>query len=100
MWPPMPSSSLLARTTIAIAFQRTRLLMRRSISRSPGIRRLLVERDGVDVGRGRRRQRHRPPVRVIEQALEQEARPLLAARRDDVVERFDPLAGLGGVLIL
>ena len=37
MWPPMPSSALLARTTIAVAFQRTRLLMRRSISRLPGM---------------------------------------------------------------
>ena len=36
MWPPMPSSTRLARTTIAIAFQRTMLLMRRSISRLPG----------------------------------------------------------------
>ena len=36
MWPPMPSDVRLARTTIAIAFQRTRLLMRRSISRLPG----------------------------------------------------------------
>ncbi|OPZ22812.1 MAG: hypothetical protein BWZ10_00230 [candidate division BRC1 bacterium ADurb.BinA364] len=38
MWPPMPSFSRLARTTIAIAFQRTMLLMRRSISRLPGKR--------------------------------------------------------------
>ena len=37
MWPPMPSSALLARTTIAAAFQRTRLLMRRSTSGLPGI---------------------------------------------------------------
>ena len=36
MWPPMPSSALFARTTIAIAFQRTKLLMRRSSSRLPG----------------------------------------------------------------
>ncbi len=36
MWPPMPSDSRLARTTIAMAFQRIRLLMRRSISRLPG----------------------------------------------------------------
>ena len=32
----MPSESRLARTTIAIAFQRIRLLMRRSISWLPG----------------------------------------------------------------
>ena len=38
MWPPMPSSALLARTTIAAAFQRTRLLMRRSRSGLPGMR--------------------------------------------------------------
>jgi hypothetical protein len=36
MCPPMPSSSLFAFTTMASAFQRTRLLMRRSISRLPG----------------------------------------------------------------
>ena len=36
MWPPMPCSSRLARTTMAMAFQRMRLLMRRSISRFPG----------------------------------------------------------------
>jgi hypothetical protein len=34
--PPMPGSFLFARSTIAIAFQRTRLLMRRSISWLPG----------------------------------------------------------------
>src|SRR5262249_56236307 len=34
--PPMPCSLRLARTTIAIAFQRTRFLMRRSTSRLPG----------------------------------------------------------------
>src|ERR1051325_543278 len=36
MWPPRPACSRLALTTMAIAFQRTRLLMRRSNSRSPG----------------------------------------------------------------
>ena len=36
MWPPMPGSYLFCRTTMAIAFQRIRLLMRRSIARSPG----------------------------------------------------------------
>src|SRR5207248_10884808 len=37
MWPPIPSSALLARTTIAAAFQRTRLLIRRSTSGLPGM---------------------------------------------------------------
>ena len=36
MWPPMPFSASLAATTMAMAFQRTRLLMRRSTSRLPG----------------------------------------------------------------
>ena len=36
MWPPMLLSSRLARTTMAIAFQRMMLLIRRSISRLPG----------------------------------------------------------------
>ena len=37
MCPPIPSSALLARTTMAAAFQRTRLLMRRSRSGLPGM---------------------------------------------------------------
>ncbi len=36
MWPPMPGSSRFARVTIAMAFQRSRLLMRRSSERLPG----------------------------------------------------------------
>ena len=36
MWPPMLSEVRLARTTIAMAFQRMIDLMRRSISRRPG----------------------------------------------------------------
>src|SRR5262249_50817303 len=36
MCPPIPGECLLARTTIAMAFQRIRLLIRRSISRLPG----------------------------------------------------------------
>jgi hypothetical protein len=36
MWPPMPGRSLLALTTMAIAFQRITLRIRRSISRLPG----------------------------------------------------------------
>ncbi len=35
-WPPMPSACLLARTTIAAAFQRTKARMRRSMCSSPG----------------------------------------------------------------
>jgi DNA-binding Lrp family transcriptional regulator len=41
----------LARTTIASAFQRISAARRSSIARSPGKRRLLVDRDRVDVGR-------------------------------------------------
>ena len=37
MCPPMPSDARFARTTMAIAFHRTRLLIRRSISWLPGI---------------------------------------------------------------
>ncbi len=36
MWPPMPSLNLFARTTIDSAFQRTRLLIRRSSVWLPG----------------------------------------------------------------
>jgi len=35
-WPPIPGETLLARRTIATAFQRTRRRMRRSIASSPG----------------------------------------------------------------
>jgi hypothetical protein len=38
MCPPIPLSPRLARTTIAIAFQRTMLLILRSIARCPGNR--------------------------------------------------------------
>ena len=54
MWPPMPSETRLARTTIAIAFQRTRLLIRRSISWLPGSGVCSSRQDRVDVGRDRR----------------------------------------------
>src|ERR1017187_1163241 len=36
MCPPMPGSYLFWRTTMAMAFQRVTLLMRRSMARSPG----------------------------------------------------------------
>ena len=35
-WPPMPSACLLALTTIAAAFHRTKARMRRSMNSSPG----------------------------------------------------------------
>ena len=51
MCPPIPVSMTLARTTMAMAFQRMMLLMRRSISRLPGkrgsARRGMVFRYGV-----------------------------------------------------
>ena len=51
MWPPMPGSFLFCRCTMAMAFQRIRLLMRRSRCAIAGIRNFLLDRNGVDVGR-------------------------------------------------
>ena len=98
MWPPMPSSSRLARTTMAIAFQRTRLLIRRSISRLPGYGHLFVGGDGVDVrGVGGERQ--------LDAGSAARGCPGRASRRPDagrsavlehVVQRIEPFAGFEG----
>ena len=52
MWPPSSEEVLLARTTIAIAFQRTIERSRRSSAGSPGSLRLALGRDRVHVRRG------------------------------------------------
>ena len=95
MWPPMPSSMRLARTTIAIAFQRTRLLMRRSISRLPGYGTSSDGVNGVDVG-GIRRERQLDAVllRVDAELAKQPADARGTAVLEHVVERLEPLARL------
>ena len=103
MWPPMPSDARLARTTIAIAFQRTRLLIRRSTSWLPGSGRLIFGADGVDVRRDRReRQAHACHAGVIAQPHQQPLDAAAVTLLNDVVERLEPLAlleclELGGV---
>ena len=91
----MPSSTRLARTTMAIAFQRTRLLMRRSISRLPGYG---TSSDGVkrvDVRRVRgERQLDAVLLRVNAELAQQPAHARGAAVLQHVVERLEPLAGL------
>ena len=95
MCPPMPSSTRLARTTIAIAFQRTRLLMRRSISRLPGYGHFLAGVDRVDVGRIRgERQLDAVLLRVDAQLAKQPTHARRATVLQHVVERLEPFAGL------
>src|SRR5690606_39228887 len=57
-------------------------------------------RDRVDVRRGRHRQRHGAPIGMVLQALHQEAGAVLAAHRDHIIERLEPLAGFGAVDVL
>ena len=89
----MPSSALFARTTIAAAFQRTRLLMRRSMSGLPGIERLLVGGDGVDVGRvGGERQLDAVLPGVDRQLAKQAGDLCGAAALEHIIERVEPLS--------
>ena len=92
----MPLSILLARTTMARAFQRTRLLMRRSISWLPGKggccrdgNRVLVGSCG---GEGKVYAGCAPGVQ--RKLLQQSSRPLRAALRQNIVQRIQPLPGL------
>src|SRR5688572_23871548 len=73
MWPPMPSSSLFALTTIASAFQRTRLSMRRSISR-------LDEGAGINAGSGMALEIDDVAVVAIALAAEEVVEPDLVQR--------------------
>ena len=62
---------------------------------------LLVDRDGVHVGGGRReRHRHRVPTGLVLQLLQEERRPLHTVELHHGVQSFSPLLGLARVLIL
>ena len=94
MWPPSSDDSLLACSTVAIAFQRMSERSRCSTAGSPGICCLLVDRDRVDVRRAEVAGRvQAAPARVGEQRLEQISRARSGPSwRDDGVERLEPLA--------
>ena len=101
MWPPRSPGLRLARTTIAIAFQRMIERMRHSIAASPGDLRFLAGGNGVDVFGGRReRQVRTGAAGELDHAFEQLVRARGAVVVDDRLDRLDPLAGLGGVGIV
>ena len=89
---------MLARTTIAIAFQRMIERRRRSIAGSPGICRLAVGRDRVDVRRVQARDRAGAGVLgALDDAGQELAGAVRAVVLDDGVERLEPLARLDRV---
>ncbi len=95
MWPPIPSFSRFALTTIAIAFQRMMLLIRRSISRLPGKRRLALGRDRVDVRRAAgHRQRDASLLSVDLQLGQNLAHAPMPARGQQIFQRIEPIARL------
>ena len=66
-----------------------------------GVRRLLVDRDGVEVGGVRRvRHRHRALARLLVQLLQQERRPVRPVELHDGVERLQPFLGFARVQVL
>ncbi len=95
MWPPMPSSTRLARTTIAIAFQRTRLLIRRSISRLPGYGTSSRRMKRIDVGGVRREWKFDAVLlRMNPELAQQPADARGPSVLQHIVERFEPLSRL------
>ena len=83
---------------MAMAFQRIRLLMRRSISRLPGNRRLSSGGDGVDVGRvGGEGDLDAAAYGLVLELAEQELRPFFAAGLHDRVEGVEPFRGFDGI---
>ena len=89
---------LFARTTIAIAFQRMMLLIRRSISRLPGYGGCSVDRNRVDVGRCQlQRQLDALAHGLILQHRQQELGPLAALAVQDVLQRVEPFLRLGRI---
>src|SRR5262249_46581138 len=108
MCPPMPGWFLLARTTMAMAFQRTRLLMRRSISREPGKGGsraggggwVEVGGDGVDVGGvGGEGDLDAAADGLVLELRQQVAGPCGALGLQDAGQRVEPFAGFGRVAI-
>src|SRR5450755_2186308 len=92
MWPPSSEDSLLARTTIAIAFQRT-IERRRA-----GDLGLLLGRDRVDVGRVEGGDRAGAGgLSPLDDARENVPRALRPVVGHDRIERLEPFARLDGV---
>ena len=96
----MPGSYLFWRTTIAMAFQRMRLLMRRSMARSPGYGTSssgrMVFTYGVLRWMGRSDAR---AARLLGEALQQKCgavRPLLVQY---LIQRLDPFGGFARVQV-
>jgi len=86
-WPPIPGELLLARSTIATAFQRTRRRIRRSIASSPGKVRLLLRADRVDVpGLRQRRQADVALAGTLEELVHDETGAVGAFLVDELVE--------------
>ena len=95
MCPPMPSSRRFARTTIAIAFHRMRLLIRRSIFAAAGIGHLLGRVDRVHIRCiGRERQLDAVLRCANLEVTQQTTDARRAAVLQNVVERLEPLARL------
>ena len=96
MCPPMPGKRLFARRTIATAFQRISRRMRRSSCLVAREVRLLLRADRVDVARlGEARHADLALAGALEQLEHQEPGAVLARLVQDLVERLEPLAGLG-----
>ena len=78
--------------------QRSDDVLQREVTR---MRRLLVDRDGVDVrGVGRVRHHHGVPARLLVELLQEEGGPVRPVEVHNGVERVPPLLGLLGVLVL
>jgi hypothetical protein len=100
MCPPIPAERRFARTTMAIAFQRIKLLtpLDRPIA---GVRRLALRGDRVDVGGvGRERRDDLIALTPFDQPPQQEHRPLAARGLGDGLKRVDPLLRFGSIAVL
>ena len=92
---------MLARSTIAIAFQRTIERSRRSTSRSPGERRLVLRRDRVHVRRGEPGLDRRSEfARAIDDRPDEFLGAFGALLAHDGVEGLQPLTGFLRVEVL
>ena len=90
----MPGSYLFWRTTMAMAFQRIRLLMRRSMARSPGYGHFVLGADGVDVRRVEvDGQFGAVGARPLDELLQQVGGAVRPGLVDHLVQRFHPLRG-------
>ena len=100
MWPPSSEDSLLARTTIAIAFQRMIDRSRRSIwPRHPaGELRLALGRDRVHVRRGDAGDRAAAgELRALDRPRQDLTGAVGSVVLDDGIDGLEPLGGLDRV---